>query len=249
MKKHITILYLLSFILIFSACEVDNYDPPAATIFGKITDQDGEPVQSDPTGQGVKIIYIQQGDFTSPDKQGINLKTDGTFEKGLIFPGVYDVVIRDANFLNIDTVKNFVVTNGRNQLDFSVQPYIKVTNLNISKNGTMVTARFKLKTIGSNVVGVDKIQLFSYLDKLVGFGAKFSMTPSTAGSLTLNRVPGVAEEFTLSFDLALQGDTFSKYPTATKFWFRVGALVRKADASPGSNPKWNYSEPVQLAIN
>ena len=76
---------ILSSLLIFSACEVDNYDPPAATMFGKITDQDGEPVQSDPTGQGVKIIYIQQGDFTSPDKQGINLKTDGTFEKASFF--------------------------------------------------------------------------------------------------------------------------------------------------------------------
>lgn len=249
MNKKIFYLAILSFALIISSCKLDNYESPSSSVYGKIIDQDGKPVQSDPSGQGVKIIYIEKGDFASPDKQSMNLKADGTFTKGLIFPGTYDVVIRDANFPNLDTLKNFVVNDGANELNFSVQPYVYVTNLTIAKAGTLINAKFNLKTIGSNVAGVERVQLFSYIDPIVGFGAKFSTQPSTAGLLVLNKVPLTTETFTLSIDLALQGNTFTKYPTSTKFWFRVGALVRKSDASTGSNPKWNYSEPVQLSIN
>lgn len=249
MNKKIFNLAILAFALTISSCKLDNYDGPTSSIYGKIIDQDGVPVQSDPSGQGVKITYIQKGNYASPDKQSMNIKSDGTFTKGLIFPATYDVVIRDANFPNVDTLKNFIVNTGANELNFTVQPYVYVTNLTISKTGTLITATFNLKTIGSNVVGVERVQLFSYIDPIVGFGAKFAIQPSTAGLLVLNKVPLTTETFTLSIDLAIQGNTFTKYPTSTLFWFRVGALVRKTDATAGSNPKWNYSAPIQLAIN
>jgi len=248
MKRNIFLI--LPFIcFLFFSCELDNYDGPDAAIFGKIIDQDGEAVQSDPSNQGVSITYIENGDFASPEKQSMRLMTDGTYRNDLVFSGTYDIVIRDANFLDTDTLKNYVIKPGDNELNFAVQPYVKITNLNIAKTGSSVVAKFKLKTLGNNVTRVDKIQLFAYLDKIVGFGTKFTTVPSTAGLITLTRAPGLEEEFTLDLDLSKQGDTFSKYPTSTKFWFRVGALVLKADASVGSNPKWNYSEPVQLAVN
>lgn len=249
MKRNIRILLPILACLFLFSCELDNYDAPNSSIFGKIIDQDGEAVQSDASGQGVTITYIEKGDFTSPVRQAMRLMTDGTYRNDAVFSGTYDIVIRDANFLNIDTLKNYVINPGKNELDFTVQPYIKITNLKLEKVDNKVVAKFNLKTLGNNATRVDRIQLFAYLDKVVGFGAKFTTVPSTAGLLVLNKAPGIDEEFMLDLDLSTQGDTFSKYPTSTQFWFRVGALVVKADASAGSNPKWNYSEPVQIAVN
>lgn len=249
MKRNYKYLIIIANILLIASCKLDNYTPPSATIYGTITDQDGQQVQSDASGQGVKIIYVERGNFSSPSAQSINLKPDGSFEKGQIFPGTYDLSIRDANFQNQDTVRNFVVNSGRNELNFKVQAYIKVTNLSIVKNGNLVVAKFNLKTLGNNSMRVDKLQLFGYIDPIVSFGSQFGIQPVNANIQTLSRAPGVNEQFTLQIDLSLQGNTFTKYPTSTKFWFRVGALVLKADATAGSNPKWNYSEPVQLAIN
>src|SRR6476646_6746780 len=102
MNKKIFNLVLLSFALAISSCKLDNYDGPTSSIHGKIVDQDGQLVHSDASGQGVRITYIEHGNFTSPDKQSMGLRTDGTYQKGLLFPGTYDIVIRDANFPNPD---------------------------------------------------------------------------------------------------------------------------------------------------
>lgn len=249
MKRNIRILLQIFACLFLSSCELDNYDAPDSSIFGKIIDQDGDALQSDASAQGVTITYIEQGDFTSPVKQALRLKTDGTYRNDAVFSGTYNIVIRDANFVNTDTLKNYIIKPGQNELDFTVQPYVTITNLNLEKVGNKVVAKFKLKTLGNNATRVERIQLFAYLDRIVGFGAKFTTVPANAGLLVLNKAPGINDEFTLELDLSTQGNTFSKYPTSTQFWFRVGALVVKADASAGSNPKWNYSVPVQIAVN
>jgi len=247
MNRKIFKASILIIILFAASCKIDNYAPPQASIFGKIVDQDGETVQSDVSAQGTKIIYIEKGNFTSPERQSITPKIDGTYEKGMLFAGKYDIALRDCNFRNLDTIKNFEIKEGRNELNFIVQPYIKVTDLTIVKNGNFVVAKFKLKTPGSTNTRVAQTQLFSYIDKVVSVGTRFTTQPATAGLLNLNRVPGTNEEFTLQIDLSLQSNTFSKYPSSTKFWFRVGALVVTADAT--GTPKWNYSEPIQLALN
>lgn len=243
MKKKI--LLLLSIIyLFFASCKLDNYDAPSAQIHGKIVDTEGEEVQSDISDNGVKITYIEKGNFDSPQKQTIGLKVDGTYRNNMMFPGTYDVFIKDANFLDIDTVKNFVVKGGDNELNFTVEPYIKITVSSLQQVGTNVVAKFKMKTLHSNLFKVEKIQLFSHIDPVVSF----SSTIASSTALTLNRAVGIDEEFTVQIDLSKQSDNFTKYPTGTKFWFRVGAMVLKADASPGSTPKWNYSGLTQLSL-
>jgi hypothetical protein len=246
MKKK-TQLYLALFgiaLLFAYSCKLDNYDAPSASVYGKIVDANGEAVQSDISGLGVKITYIEQGDFESPQKQSIGLKGDGTYRNNLMFPGVYDFFIKDANFLDIDTVKNFVIKEGDNELNFAVEPYVKITVTSIEQIGTNVVAKFTMKTLYNNLMKVDQTQLFSHIDPVVSFGSKIAN--STA--LSLKRAVGESESFTLQIDLSQQSNNFTKYPTGTKFWFRVGALVLKADASPGSTPKWNYSNPVQLSL-
>jgi spore maturation protein CgeB len=245
MKIKSLFYFSLCIVLLFTfSCKLDNYAPPSASVFGKIVDSTGTAIQSDISGSGVKITYIEMGDFASPTKQSMGLKGDGTYRNDMMFPGIYNFFIQDANFMNIDTVKNFIVKKGDNEINYIVQPYIKVNVTSIVQVGTMVVATFTMKTLRNNLINVDQVQLFSHIDPVVSFGSK--IVNSTA--LSLKRVVGAAEVFTLQIDLSQQSNNFTKYPTETKFWFRVGALVVKTDASVGSTPKWNYSAPIQLSL-
>jgi hypothetical protein len=245
MKKKTPIYLALSIALLFAySCKLDNYAPPSASVFGKIVDSNGVAVQSDVSSLGVKITYVEQGNFTSPQKQNMGLKGDGTYRNNMMFPGTYNFFIKDANFLDVDTVKNFVVKNGDNEINFTVEPYIKISVTSVAQAGTNVVAKFTMKTLYNNLIKVDQTQLFSHIDPVVSFGSKIA----TSSTLSLKRAVGASEEFTLQIDLSQQSNNFSKYPAGTKFWFRIGALVLKADASPGSTPKWNYSAPVQLSL-
>ncbi|MDP4238458.1 MAG: DUF3823 domain-containing protein [Bacteroidota bacterium] len=241
-----SLFYLsISIVLLFSfSCKLDNYTPPTAAVFGKIVDSAGVAVQSDVSGLGVKITYMEQGNFASPTKQTMGLKGDGTYRNNLMFPGVYNFFIKDANFLNVDTVKNFVIKKGDNELNFIVQPYIKINVTSLTQVGTMVIATFTLKTLHNNLASVDQVQLFSHIDPVVSFGSKLV----NSAALSVKRVVGATEVFTLQIDLSKQSNNFTKYPIGTKFWFRVGALVKSTDASAGSTPKWNYSAPIQIAL-
>lgn len=254
MKNFIHYIFLIVSALALVSCELDNYDGPDAQIHGKIVDRDGNLIPSDATWSGVKIHYYEQGDFTSPVKQALGLKPDGTYRNDMMFSGTYDFIITDANFAQIDTIFNYEVKPGDNTLDFTVDPYVTIKDLSVTQEGTNVIARFKMETIGNNTGKVDQIQLFAYLDKIVSIGAMFSLSPNNVAVKTIGRAPDPDEEFVLSFDLSNQGNTFSKYPTDTPFCFRVGALIDKWSASPASptaspNPKWNYSNVVSMKLN
>lgn len=252
MKRFVYILFSILMLGALSSCELDNYEGPDAQIHGKIVDKDGNPVYSDATSSGVKIFYYEQGDFTSPLKQSMGLKPDGTYRNDMLFSGVYDFIITDANFVQIDTVKNFTVAPGDNELNFVVEPYVTIKDLTIEQDEYNVVARFKLNTVGNNTGKVGTIQLFAYLDGIVSYGATFSLTPEP--SKVLGKAPNPEKTEVLRIDLTKQGNTFSKYPTETPFCFRVGALIDEGSATAATAtskpaPKWNYSEVVRLKLN
>lgn len=235
-----------------SSCGLDNYDGPDAQIHGKIVDKDGNLVPSDVTSSGVKIFFYEHGNYTSPTKQSMGLKSDGTYRNNMMFSGTYDFIITDANFKQIDTVKNFKLNPGDNELNFVVEPYVTIRDFTLEQDEYNVVARFKLSSIGNNTGKVSQIQLFAYLDGVVSFGTTFSLTP--VPSKVLNKVPDPNKEEILRIDLTKQGDTFSKYPTDTPFCFRVGALIDAASATAASPtakpaPKWNYSQVKQIKLN
>lgn len=250
--KHFTYIFLLiSMLGAVSSCQLDNYDGPDAQIHGKIVDKYGNPVQSDATSSGVKIFYYEHGDFKSPVKQSMGLRPDGTYRNNLFFSGVYDFIITDANFVQIDTVKNFRIKPGDNELNFTVEPYVTIKDLKIEQDEYNVVARFKLNSVGDNTGKVSTIQLFAYLDGIVSYGATFSLTPEP--SKVLGKKPNPEKEEVLRIDLTKQGNTFARYPTETPFCFRVGALIDAGSATAATAtgkpaPKWNYSEVVRLKL-
>ena len=95
--KKITNLFLLSLLtLCFSACEMDNYDAPEATIVGQVYDHLGNPLQT-ALGQGNMKIRIKEISYANgnPDivvtEQNLNLMMDGSFKNIRLFEGTYEM--------------------------------------------------------------------------------------------------------------------------------------------------------------
>ena len=124
--KNSLILILLACIL--NACSVDNYPAPDAKLRGTFLDIDtNEPVEQDII-RGSVIEFIEHG-YASQTKQTMIVKNDGTYLNNLIFANTYTITPVRGNFVPL-TPQEVQVT-GETQLDFKVQPYIRVKDVKI----------------------------------------------------------------------------------------------------------------------
>jgi hypothetical protein len=225
-KLYITIIIGL---FLLSGCELDNYDGPDAKFYGTIIDYETrETVQQDII-YGAEIEYIEHG-FENPQIQYMIIQTDGTFRNDLMFSGTYTVSLVRGNFVTppSDTVEII----GDYKLDFEVQPYIRVKDANIMKNGNKVTATFKLQQTVTNKV--KKIGLYAHPEPSVG-----EPINQVAAETTINAVTDENTVYTLEIDLP-SNITFLK--PGGKYYFRVGALIDVAQA------KLNYAPAVRIEI-
>lgn len=148
MKK--ILIFTISGLLFLSSCKkVDNYAAPDMTLQGTVVDQEtGENV---PTRQpnGIKIRLMQQG-FENPQPYDFWAKPDGSFTNTKLFKGQYKVLAMEGAFeqsssdtVNVDLTHNQVIK-------LSVEPYVRLKNVNISVSGGAVTATYNIGRTTSN---------------------------------------------------------------------------------------------------
>lgn len=216
-------------LIFLSSCELDNYDGPDASFYGTIIDYEtGEAIQQDIIS-GAEIEYIEHG-FENPQIQYMVIKNDGTYRNDLMFSGTYTVSLVRGNFVTPPT--DTVEIKGDFKLDFEVQPYIRVKDANIVKNGNKITATFKLQQTVTNKV--KKIGLYAHPEPTVGEPMK-----QVSAEMNINAVTNESTIYTLEIDLP-SNITFLK--PGGKYYFRVGALIDAAQA------KFNYAPAVRIEI-
>src|SRR5690606_30681759 len=96
-------IHFISFVLIIiTACEIDNYDPPNGGVVGTLTDKiTKENFQTEqPNGFYIKL-FEKGGEIFSPIT--FSGKPDGTFENAWIFQNEYKVVPTEGAFFPVDT--------------------------------------------------------------------------------------------------------------------------------------------------
>lgn len=229
MKMKKLYIILITGLFLFNSCELDNYDGPDAKFYGTILDfETSEAIQQDIIN-GAQIEYLEHG-FENPAVQYMVIKNDGTFRNDLMFSGTYTVSLVRGNFVTppIDTVD----ISGDFKLDFMVQPYIRLKDVEIVKNGTKVTATFKLQQTVTNKV--KKIGLYAHPEPTVGEPMRL-----VAAELTINAVTNETTVYTLEIDLEANKTVLIP---GRKYFFRAGALI---DASQA---KLNYAPAVWLEI-
>lgn len=139
MKLH-TYAFTAFLMLIFSGCEKDNFDEPAAKLTGQVVFQ-GQPVGV--RSQGVQFELWQQG-FQLFTRIPLNIAQDGSFSAEL-FDGDYKLVrAKGAGpwIDNIDTIN--VSLKGSAKIDVPVEPYFFLKNASFEKSGTTVKATFTI---------------------------------------------------------------------------------------------------------
>jgi hypothetical protein len=140
MKQLISLIICLILFSLFSCSEIDNYEAPDSHIEGKLVDATtGKliPCQA-PNGARIKMF---EGTSTTPTT--IWMRTDGTYKSDRVFSGAYTVVPEGPFIVKTtDTVK-VAIPAGKN-IDFSVEPYLRIDLPEVTLNGTTATLKFTI---------------------------------------------------------------------------------------------------------
>lgn len=113
---------------------------PNAQIYGEVRDsKTGALIQQDING--TKIMYEELG-FENPDRQQMIFKVSGEYRNNLMFAAKYDIYFEESNFVIPDRLEGYEIKRGENRLDFEVQPYIRISNASIRKEGSEIRGDF-----------------------------------------------------------------------------------------------------------
>jgi len=225
-KLYIPVLLLA---LATSSCKIDNYPAPDAQLHGTFLDiETNEPVEQDII-RGSTIEFIEHG-YASQTKQVMIVKNDGTYRNDLIFSNTYTITPVRGNFVPAEPQE--VTVKGETQLDFKVQPYIRVKDVKIETVGTKVVATFKLQQTVTN--NVKKIGLYAHPEPAVGEPMR-----TVLADQEINAVTDPNKVYKLEIDLPSNS---SNLKTGNQYFFRVGAIIDAPES------KFNYAKAVRLTL-
>lgn len=230
MKKTFSII--LGAALLFSAvsCELDNYDGPDAQIYGAVYDSEtGDLIEQD-INNGSRIVYMELG-WDNPVEQYMRFKSNGEYRNNIMFSADYDIYFNESNFVIPEKLEAYHVGKGENRLDFHVQPYIRISDVKVEKNGDKFVATFTVSPTVDDAVS--KVGLFCDLDPVAGDVISLKKTV-----VDVNRVLTAPEEFTVEIDTKDDNN----FDAGETYWFRAGAVIS------WNNVKYNYSHPVSLVF-
>jgi hypothetical protein len=241
MKKtilHITMALALGTVL--SSCEKDNMPGPDAKVFGTIKDKlTGQPVETELIN-GSRIEAFELGYPTQVSQVWV-IKNNGEYRNNLVFAANYDFQLRNSNFFPISLL-NHTIKPGDNQLDFTVEPYIRIKDPKITYDAAAkrVTATFSLEP-GQPTVKVSAIRLYAFSDGYVGEATKFSITGTSVQSFS----PAATIDnrtYTLTIDVAANANLF---PAGRDYFFRIGAL---ANVSGVGTVRHNFAPYTKITL-
>ncbi|GAB3027373.1 hypothetical protein GCM10027051_35280 [Niabella terrae] len=167
-KKYIPYVILLAgWLMVFSSCAKDNYDPPSSSFSGRLVYQ-GEPINLE--YNQVNFELWQPG-FGKSAAINVSVGQDGNFSS-LLFNGNYKLVFtanqgpfywpRNASGA-VDTVN--VDISGSKQMDLEVTPYYMIRNPQLTVSGQTLTATCALEKIITNEQAKDVERVSLYINK------------------------------------------------------------------------------------
>ena len=145
MNMKILYRFLLSIIVLIAAsgCEIDNYSTPEAIFTGQIVDKKTKETIQTRQPDGIQIRLVQDG-YDNPVPYDFWAKNDGTFRNTRLFAGTYEVTVKDGPFHG-QVTKTVTLKNGFETTEtFEVEPYIRITDVNISVSSGTITGTYKL---------------------------------------------------------------------------------------------------------
>jgi hypothetical protein len=214
-------------VTVMTACEVDNYDAPDATLTGTVKDAiTGKGLITEaPNGFEIRYKQINPIYPDAPNRQFWG-KADGTYSYTKLFADSYDVSPINGAFVAVDPQRVIVSSGKTATLDFTVTPYVSFENVSIVKNGSdAITATFTLK---KNAGSIQDYRIFA-TNKTPLVGA--NVTDAVGGNAV------ALSESELGSPIVVERTGFE----AGTYWVRIGA--RCSEAGSG---RYNLTEVVEI---
>jgi len=227
----VNILCLIMGVILFSACEIDNYDPPTMTLEGKVLDEvTGENLYTSQPN-GIKVRLLEEG-FEKPTPFDFWAMSDGTFKYTKLFAAKYKVLVLEGAFEDSSVEQLDVDLTKSNQvIEFKVMPYIRLKNVTITVSGTTAKANYKLERTTST-----KLPKSSLL--LVYNSVHLHITTQGVKKSAVNNLSALTPA-------ALADKTFEDLITGLtpgKYYARVAVLTDNALG------RYSYSPIVQIVV-
>ncbi len=240
MKTALHILTLCAAVLL-AGCEKDNFDGPDAQVHGKIIDAlTGQPVPQDIV-DGSLITAYEQG-FENPVAQYWAIMNSGEWRNTMVFANKYNFELTNCNFFPVyrDGVE---IRKGDNQLDFTVKPYIRITECQITYEEATNTVRATFKAVGGDAgVNVAKFTLYAFTDMYVS--STIHLT-NVSGSEMERSYPAGGVPITTDNTETYELDISAGLKPGRLYYFRVGAQAAVAGVG---TVKPNYSQTVKIMM-
>lgn len=195
MKKIISLLSCaLTLTFALTSCdwfELDNQEGWDASVEGQILDAGtNQPVQFE---QGASTIAVveQYGDANA--NQYWYVKSDGSYKNSLVFAGQYVMNTLSGNF--VAEPQNFELKKGSNKVDFKVNPYVRIENVNFSMEGKKIKATCKVSSPVSSVNNIGEVRLCIAVDRFVRYANNGAKDDPNAVAKDVSRDGGTVTVF------------------------------------------------------
>lgn len=205
---------------------LDNQDGYNASVYGNIVDsKTGAPIQQS-HGDGFSIYEKVSGgqkyigrDWSAETAQSWTMKSNGTYVNRLVFAGDYYFSSLHTNFICDN--QDFVIKEGENKLDFKATPYVRITDFNVTFDGSKIKATCKVETdLAESVVNnIGSVRLLC--DSDIFFSNGLDHTPdATAKLVNVDPKSGA----TLSFEIDTKNPANAEFKYKQAHFLRIAAI-------------------------
>jgi Domain of unknown function (DUF3823_C)/Protein of unknown function (DUF3823) N-terminal domain len=227
--KRIIFFNLLAGILFLSSCELDNYAAPEMVLDGNVVDAStGEPIQTRQP-DGIKIRLIEEG-TANPVPFDFWAKADGTFRNTRIFAAKYKVSALQGPFEQASVAEVSLDLTKNQTLTIKAEPFVRVSNVNITKSGNGITATYKISPT-SSPKKIQRSMLICYTSPILHENTSGKLSSATNTLTGMTNADIAAREFT---------DEIKNLQAGKTYYARVAVLAEN------SLNRYNYSPIVKI---
>ena len=134
--------------LLASCQKIDNWDEPGSRLYGNVIDiYTGTNLAMDNNDWQIRIwdkTWEEKNPGTVAQFQSLAVTMNGNYNNSKLFSGTYNMLPYDGPFWPVDTTRGVVLGKETKQ-DFTVTPYLQVSNFNATLSDTLLTLTCNVK--------------------------------------------------------------------------------------------------------
>ncbi len=239
MKK---ILVLLSLFVLATSCDWFVFDNQAgwdAQVEGAFLDSK--------TGQQMQFAFpncskisIYEEGWDNEKAQTWYVKCNGTYRNKLAWAGKYRIQTIDQNFYPL--TQAFALEKGANKVDFTVTPYARILDPQITYEGTKIVARFKVEVEDASKTPNVDVAFFAFTDRWVSDG---NNNVSGQKSTKQSKIKTADGQTVIELSIDTTVDSGMQFAYKRDHYLRIGAVA--TGSSVNASKRYNFSPVFKMS--